>query len=210
MSELTAREQALARREQEIQAKALEGANAKPMPSPLGDVSKAEMSDEEADSLVSDLYSGNKEKAANAVKRLAGRNIAIPGATEKQYTAEQLVSMTEERIQAKKTLSTFYNRFPDIKNDTVLRSAVNTESLQLKALHPDWDREKLLIESGKAVIEKYGGREITDDTGFQKKADRKAQTDTVTGADVARMPHQQKQPQSRSSVIAEMKGGRRA
>ena len=210
MSELDVREQNILLREQELKTQAGASDDISKL-SPAGDVSTTgEMSDDEANELVDDLYSGNKEKAGNAVKKLAGRNIAIQGSEEQVYSAEQLVTMTEQRIEAKSTLSSFYNRFPDIQNDKVLRDAVNTESLRIKAEHPDWDREKLLMESGKAVTEKYGGHEVIDETGFGKKADRKAQTDTVTGADVARRPQQQKPAPSRKSVIADIKSGRRA
>ena len=206
MSELTAKEQRLLEKERELEAERQRLLN-NPTPSPAGDVSN-DQNDVDYEEIVDDLYSGNKEKAAGALKAIGERGAAATPAVEQQIDPNEVAAIVEQRQQARETLNRFYGRYPTIKADPNLQTIVNIESHRIKQEHPDYTQEQLLMESGRVVSEKYGGK-VVDDTGFAQKADRKAQTDTVTGADVVRKSQPEKEPMSRKAVVAEMKGQRR-
>lgn len=202
MSELDAREQRIAQREQELQAASLEASGKSTPPSTEGVSVESDIDPEE---IVDDLYSGDKTKAVKAVEKLRGA-----AATDSPQTVDpnEVATIVEQRQEARSTLQRFYGRYPGIAADKNLQSIVNSESLRIAREHPEYSKEQLLMESGKFVAEKYGSK-IVDDTGFQDKANRKSHTDTVTGADVTRRPQPEQQPTSRRQVVADMKAGRR-
>lgn len=205
MDELDAREQRQLEREQDFKARQESG---DPALSASADVSRqSEFTDDEADGLVEDLYSGDREKAREAVKEL-GRGNATPSEAPHNVTAEEVAAVVERKSNAKASLNRFHTAYPGIQADANLQHIVNSESLRIAREHPEYSMDKLLMESGKYVSDKYGSA-VADDTGFQDKANRKAQTDTVTGADVTRMPVQEKQPTTRKQAVANLKAGRR-
>ena len=206
MDQLDAREQNLLKREQEFTTRRESGETAL---SASADVSRQdELSDDEADGLVDDLYSGDREKAREAVKELQGRGHAATAAESPPVTAEQVAAIVERKSQARTSLDNFHKAYPGIQADANLQHIVNAESIRIGREHPEYSMDKLLMESGKYVSAKYGSR-VADDSGFQKKAARKAQTDTVAGADVTRMPAQEKEPITRKQVVANLMAGRR-
>jgi len=209
MDQLNVREQNLLNREQEFKASKVAGDK---KPSAAADVSgQDELSDDEADEIVDDLYSGDKKKARDAVKEIDNRargNAATPAEESHPVTAEEVATLIERKAEAKNSLKRFNTAYPDIAADQNLKTIVNTESLRIRSEHPEYTQEELLMESGKFVAKKYGSR-IVDETGFQEKAARKTQTDTVAGADVTRRPKQEKQPTTRKQVVADLRAGRR-
>lgn len=205
MDELDVREQNVIKREQEIEASRISGG-----PAPSTDVSAQEgLTDDEADNLVEDLYSGDRAKAREAVKTLEKRGIAATSANQPHIvTAEEVATHVERKTEAKASLKRFNTSFPGIAADNNLKNIVNVESLRIRREHPEYSQNELLMESGKYVAKKYGSR-IVDDTGFQEKADRKRQTDTVSGADVTRRPVEEAQPTTRKDAINQLRATRR-
>ena len=212
MDELNVREQNVLKREQEFKASEISSLD-KPALSESSDVSKQDgLSDDDADAIVDDFYSGDRKKAREAIQTMEqlGRTETATLAPVEQHivTAEEVANVVRKQSAAQASLNQFEKAYPGIKADVNLQNIVNNESLRIGREHPEYTQEKLLMESGKYVAEKYGSK-IVDDTGFREKAVRKAQTDTVIGADVTRAAQVEAQPPTRKEVIAELKQGRR-
>ena len=212
MSDLDVREQNVLLREQEFEAGNVGNAGKDKKLSVSTDVSSQdELSDDEADGIVDDLYSGDKKKARDAVKEIDNRargNAATSENESHAVTAEDVANVVERRAVASKSLTAFNTTYPDIANDKNLQNIVNAESHKIKREHPEYNQHQLLMASGKFVADKYGST-IVDDSGFQEKAARKAQSDSVSGADVTRRPQKAKKQTTRKEAIADMKKTRR-
>jgi hypothetical protein len=210
MSDLDAREQRIETREQELKAAKIGKPGGEPAPSAPADVPAKpdENLDEQAETLVDELWSGDKEKATGAVKTILERSNAATPTPNQQVSAEDVATIVEQRQEASATLKRFYERYPEVENDVNLYNIVNNESKRIYKEHPEYSLEELMMESGKYVMDKYGGK-VVDDTGFVEKVVRKEQTDTVTGADVTRQPQPEEEQKSRKQVVSDMREDRR-
>lgn len=136
---------------------------------------------------------------------LAGRQNSTPTPDVNQLVSavtQQVERKTEQREAQRK----FQETYSDILEDDELFTIADQRTLKLKAEHPDWGLEQILMEAGKQTKEWLAAK--TGQQATVNRQDRKRSVSVMSGANARNAPPPEPQLPSRSEWIQQQKKAR--
>lgn len=213
-AESNKREASLAERERKIAEREAQLASQTQTPAAQQDPNTQQPSDTDADAdleatakdLATKIYSGEEDQAEEAILSILQRKEAN-GQPTTNIDTESLKAEVKWGIEQDLGNEEFAEKYPRLNSNPTLLKLVNEETKKIVREHPEYGPRKIILDAAKAVTKQFEAElagEKSDNAADDERMNRKKSMDSVNGANTRMPGAEEKQPLSRSQIVAQM------
>ncbi len=171
-------------------------------------VEHPEISDEETDEFITNIYSGDEDKARTAFKNVISKIRSTPQQkTQEPVNTQDVIDGAVYQLDRKNGIKQFEKDFKNLNTDPKLKAMVNDATARISNENPNKEPSVIIMEAAKEVNDWVNS--FTPQEGIlEDQLDRKKKIKTIKTAKTRMKKETGYKPKTQAEIFAETKASR--